>query len=246
MWDFEMPRYLTEIEAARVLGVELATFRELVRQGKFPAPLALIGKYDAKALDQAADRLSGLGGARNALDEFVEKSVRVHLKGIHRVTKRLSDGRPVTYHYAWRGGPRLQGAPGSPEFIASYHAAHEQRRTPPANIFRTLIIGFRASADYERLAPRTRADYDKLIFLIEKEFAELKIEALEDRRVTRLFLIGATSSPAARGRPIMRGWSLCGLFPGHARAALPITGRRSASSAFITPTARTRSGCPSM
>ena len=51
--------------------------------------------------------------------------VRINIKGIAKVTAK---GR--TYWYAWRGGPRLRGDPGSPDFIASYNAAVEERRTP--------------------------------------------------------------------------------------------------------------------
>jgi len=40
--------------------------------------------------------------------------VKVDLKGI---AKTKAKGR--TYYYAWRGGPRLRGEPGSTEFIAS-------------------------------------------------------------------------------------------------------------------------------
>ena len=50
--------------------------------------------------------------------------MRVHLKGIHRVKVKLASGTRATYYYAWRRGPRLVGEPGSPEFIASYYAAH--------------------------------------------------------------------------------------------------------------------------
>jgi hypothetical protein len=39
---------------------------------------------------------------------------KIELKGIAKVTAK---GR--TYWYAWRGGPRLHGEPGSPEFMAS-------------------------------------------------------------------------------------------------------------------------------
>ena len=49
--------------------------------------------------------------------------MRVVLKGIDSAVKRLADGSTRTYYYAWRGGPRLEGEPGSPEFVASYHAA---------------------------------------------------------------------------------------------------------------------------
>ena len=46
--------------------------------------------------------------------------MRVRLKHIHRVRKRLATGQVQTYYYAWRGGPRLSGEPGSPEFVVSY------------------------------------------------------------------------------------------------------------------------------
>ena len=49
--------------------------------------------------------------------------VKVDLKGIKRVSAK---GR--IYWYAWRGGPRLRGKPGSPEFLASYNEATENRR----------------------------------------------------------------------------------------------------------------------
>ena len=57
--------------------------------------------------------------------------MRVRLKGINRVKKRLADGSQVVYYYAWKGGPRLKGTPGSPEFIDSYNSALEHRRVKP-------------------------------------------------------------------------------------------------------------------
>jgi hypothetical protein len=56
--------------------------------------------------------------------------VKVDLKGVAAVTAK---GR--TYHYAWRGGPRLRGEPGSAEFIASYQEAHDSLRTPDKSTF---------------------------------------------------------------------------------------------------------------
>jgi hypothetical protein len=35
-----------------------------------PKPLPDCGKYDLKAIDQAIDKISGLGGATNALDAW--------------------------------------------------------------------------------------------------------------------------------------------------------------------------------
>ncbi len=45
--------------------------------------------------------------------------MRVRMKGINRVSKRLADGTRVTCDYAWKGGPRLPGKPGNPEFLAA-------------------------------------------------------------------------------------------------------------------------------
>jgi len=58
---------------------------------------------------------------------------RIDLKGIAKVTAK---GR--TYWYAWRGGPRLPGEPGSLEFMAAYNRAIEKRRIPEPGRFRSL------------------------------------------------------------------------------------------------------------
>ena len=57
--------------------------------------------------------------------------MRVRLKGINSRTKELAGGSEVTYYYAWKGGPRLEGKPGSPEFHASYNAAVSTKKAPP-------------------------------------------------------------------------------------------------------------------
>ena len=44
----------------------------------------------------------------------------VRLKGLNRTRKRLANGRIATYYYAWKGGPRLPGNPGSPKFVDAY------------------------------------------------------------------------------------------------------------------------------
>jgi hypothetical protein len=61
-------------------------------------------------------------------------SMRVNAKGLHWTVATLADGTKRTYWYAWRGGPRLIGEYGSPEFIASYNAAIATR---PAGLCRS-------------------------------------------------------------------------------------------------------------
>jgi integrase len=95
--------------------------------------------------------------------------MRVELQGVHTVK---SKGR--TYYYAWRGGPRLRGEPGSPEFHKSYNEAVESRRTPEAGRFKSLIVLYRASPDYLGLAESTRAQWSKWLDRISDYFGELR------------------------------------------------------------------------
>lgn len=96
--------------------------------------------------------------------------MRVELKGIHSVK---SNGR--TYHYAWRGGPRLRGEPGSPEFHKSYNEAIESRRTPDSGRFKSLVTLYKASNDYKKLADSTRANWAPWLDRIADYFGELRI-----------------------------------------------------------------------
>jgi integrase len=96
--------------------------------------------------------------------------VRVELKGIAKVTAK---GR--TYWYAWRGGPRLRGEPGSPEFIASYNNAVEDLRAPDKSRFRFIVTDYKAGADYKKLADSTREQWGKWLDLIVDYFGELRV-----------------------------------------------------------------------
>jgi integrase len=109
--------------------------------------------------------------------------MRVLLKGVHTVKKRLADGNTATYHYAWRGGPRICGEPGSPEFLAAFNRAHEVRKLPPQGCVFMLASEFKASADYLGLAPTTRRAYAAYIKLVENEFGDMPLRALESPKV---------------------------------------------------------------
>lgn len=96
--------------------------------------------------------------------------VKVDLKGIAKVRAK---GR--TYWYAWRGGPRLRGEPGAPEFISSYNEAIEQRRAPDKSRFRFVVADYKASGEYKKLAESTRAQWGKWLDRIADYFGELRI-----------------------------------------------------------------------
>ena len=113
--------------------------------------------------------------------------MRVQLKGLNSVTKRLKDGTTVTYWYAWKGGPRLQGRPGDPEFIASYHQAVSQRKVPPVGVLFSILHRFQQATEFTDLAERTRQDYVRLIKVIEKEFGDFPLAALAERGAKDVF-----------------------------------------------------------
>ncbi len=112
--------------------------------------------------------------------------IDVPLKGIHKVRKRLADGSVRTYYYAFRGGPRLEGEPGSPEFLDSF--AKAIRRDPPPGLFGSILRRYEASPEFEKLRDRTKADYRLFLTKIEDEFGDLPVAALNDPAVREDFL----------------------------------------------------------
>jgi integrase len=96
--------------------------------------------------------------------------VKYDLKGIK---KKRAKGR--VYYYAWLGGPRLRGEPGSPEFFASYNKAIEQHRAPDKSRFRFVVADYKSSAEYKKLADSTRAQWGKWLDRIGEYFGELSI-----------------------------------------------------------------------
>jgi integrase len=112
----------------------------------------------------------------------------VRLKGLNRTRKRLADGKIETYYYAWKGGPRLPGKPGSPEFIAAYNEAVTQRAQPPNGILLSILQSYQASPDFQDLAQSTRRSYVPLIKRIERAFADFPLSALTDRRTRGVFM----------------------------------------------------------
>ncbi|MET4601093.1 integrase [Bradyrhizobium sp. JR4.1] len=95
--------------------------------------------------------------------------VRVDLKGIAKVK-----AKGHTYWYAWRGGPRLRGEPGSPEFIGSYNEAVEQRRTPDRARFRFVVADYK-KREFKKLSPSTREEWGKWLDRILDHFGDLRI-----------------------------------------------------------------------
>ena len=81
--------------------------------------------------------------------------MRVRLKGINSVTKPLKDGTTVTYWYAWKGGPRLDGKPGDPEFIASYNRAVARLVPSQSGLLLNVLVKFQNTEEFRVSLPHS-------------------------------------------------------------------------------------------
>jgi integrase len=114
--------------------------------------------------------------------------MRIRLKGINPVSKRLADGTMRTYWYAWKGGPRLSGEPGTPEFIASYNDAVAVKKPAIDKKLSSLIAYFQTTTEFTTgISERTRSDYIKQIKIIEQKFGDFPLSALGDQRTRGIF-----------------------------------------------------------
>ena len=134
--------------------------------------------------------------------------MRIRLRGINRVSKRLADGRSVTYWYAWKGGPRLPGKPGDPEFVAAYNEAVASKVMPKRGVLLSIMQGYQASPAFLDLAPRTRSDYAKQIKIIEREFGDFPLTALSDRRARGEFMSWRDKRAMSSRRQADYGWQV--------------------------------------
>ena len=115
--------------------------------------------------------------------------MRIELNGINRQRKQLADGSFKTYYWAWKGGPPLQGEPGTPEFVASYNEAVAQKVTPPSGTLLTLLFRFQESGEFQfGISSRTRRDYIKQIKRIERAFGDFPIKAFNAPGARSIFL----------------------------------------------------------
>ena len=115
---------------------------------------------------------------------------RVDLKGINTIRRRLATGERRTYYYHRATGLRLEGKPGSVEFIESWQAAERAVKATDRHegTFAAWINSYRASDDFTLLAEATRKDYLKQIAKIEAEFGDMPLAALRDPAVRAEFL----------------------------------------------------------
>lgn len=97
--------------------------------------------------------------------------VTVEMKGLHVVKSR---GK--TYVYAWRGGPAVKcdADPGTPEFFAAYQEVITSNAVPNRKAFKSVIIRYRASPQFNALADSTKKNWRPWLDRIEEHFGKIR------------------------------------------------------------------------
>lgn len=109
------------------------------------------------------------------------------LKGVHRVRSR---GR--VYYYAWRGGPRINADPDTPEFAEQYAKARKQlRELPDGTTVSAIAIKYQNASDFGRRNKRKRKkapspkwlkEKKRFLSYIVEEFGPDDIKVFDDPR----------------------------------------------------------------
>lgn len=115
------------------------------------------------------------------------------IKGLHKATARVADGSRRTYWYAWKGGPRLEGEPGTPAFEASYRRAIRSRKQLRGDTLAALVAAYRASPEFENRAASTLREWSRYLDMIQTDngplaIASLPVAGLGDPRVRQHLL----------------------------------------------------------
>lgn len=130
------------------------------------------------------------------------------IKGLHKVTARVADGSRRTYWYAWKGGPRLEGEPGTPAFEASYRRAIRRRnQARHGDTLAGLAAAYRASPEFENRSASTLRKWSRHLDMIQADdgplaIASLPVAGLGVPRCGSIFWRGGINGARRRARRI--------------------------------------------
>lgn len=126
----------------------------------------------------------------------------VELKGLYKVTAK---GR--AYYYAWRNGPRITAAHGTPAFAAEFAAHHAGRKGGAPGRLSEVIVAWKRSEAWTAapeaggLALSTRKNWRGPLDDISAEFGEIGVAAFDDTKAARkrikAWLKGWAATPRA-------------------------------------------------
>ena len=109
--------------------------------------------------------------------------MEVDLKGLYKRPIRNAAGDIKIYYYAWRGGPRLNSEPGTIEFVNEFQEHQKRRFAKPKDTISGLILEYKQSPDYRKLAAITKRDHEAMFERIVMLCGDMPVDALEDRKV---------------------------------------------------------------
>jgi integrase len=116
--------------------------------------------------------------------------VRIRVPGVNTIRKRLATGEIVIYYYHRATGNRIDGTPGSAEFVASYAAAETKLKSRlSGDTFNGLIRAYTSSIEFEtKLSAASQREYKRMLTKAEAEFGTMPREVLNDPKVRHDFL----------------------------------------------------------
>ena len=107
----------------------------------------------------------------------------IRLKHIKSVRARLADGAIKVFRYHRLTGRKIEGEPGTSEFLRSYEAASRSAPRVRADTLAGLLARYKCSSEFSELAPRTREDYDAHLSAIERDWGGMPLQVFDDKRI---------------------------------------------------------------
>ena len=109
-------------------------------------------------------------------------------KGLYKHKRRNANGQKIDYWYHRATNTRILGEFGTEEFSENYDRAVSAHKTlGRPKTLNELIIAYKSSSDFQRLAVSSRRNYGLYFELFRTRLGSLPIEALDDVQIRGVF-----------------------------------------------------------
>ena len=99
--------------------------------------------------------------------------VRAKFEGVNTITKTLADGSKRIYYYHRTTKKRLNGKPGSAEFIRNYASAENYLEIYNSGVLNCLIRDYAVSPEFGKLADSAQREYRRMLNKVEAGFGKI-------------------------------------------------------------------------